>query len=127
MATALELTPTGWARYFSAAHRRAAVELTPAQDEVRRLLVDRARQAAGALKDHFRVRRVMLFGSLAHAGWFVPEGDVDLAVEGLAPEDYWKAWGLAEEIIADRPVDLVEVERAAEPLRRAISRHGVEL
>jgi len=52
---------------------------------------------------------------------------VDLAVEGLTAENYWNAWGVAEEIIGDKPVDLIEVERATESLRRAIARHGVEL
>jgi len=79
------------------------------------------------MKSRFGARRVILFGSLAHAAWYVPDSDVDLAVEGLAVDDYWRAWGLAEEIISDRPVDLIEVERAGEALRRAIARHGVDL
>jgi len=57
----------------------------------------------------------------------VPDSDVDLAVEGLIGEDYWRAWRLAEEIIGDRPVDLIEMETAGESLRRAIQRYGVEL
>jgi predicted nucleotidyltransferase len=87
----------------------------------------RVRQAADALKARFGVRRVVLFGSLAHEAWFVPDSDVDLAVMGLRTEDYWRAWRLAEDIIADRPVDLIDVETAVDSLRRAIERHGVEL
>jgi len=79
------------------------------------------------LKARFGVRRVVLFGSLAHAAWFVPDSDVDLAVEGLAGDDYWRAWRQIEEIIGDRPVDLIEIEMAGESLRRAIQRYGVEL
>jgi predicted nucleotidyltransferase len=55
------------------------------------------------------------------------DSDVDLVVEGLAGEDYWRAWRLIEEIIADRPVDLIEIETAGESLQRAIRRYGVEL
>jgi predicted nucleotidyltransferase len=79
------------------------------------------------LKSRFGVRRVILFGSLAYTSSSASVSDVDLAVEGLAADDYWRAWGLAEEVINDRPVDLVEMERAGEALRRAIARHGVEL
>jgi predicted nucleotidyltransferase len=79
------------------------------------------------LKTRFGARRVILFGSLAHAAWFMPDSDVDLVVEGLAGDDYWRAWGLIEEIVADRPVDLIEIETAGESLRRAIQRYGVEL
>jgi len=87
----------------------------------------RVREAAEALKARFDVRRVVLFGSLAHEAWFVPDSDVDLAVEGLASDDYWRAWRLVEEIIGDRLVDLIEIETAGESLRRAIERYGVEL
>jgi len=38
------------------------------------------------LKSRFGARRVVLFGSLAHAAWFAPHSDVDLAVEGLVGE-----------------------------------------
>jgi predicted nucleotidyltransferase len=79
------------------------------------------------LKSRFGVRRVVIFGSLAHAAWFIPDSDVDLAVEGLAPKDFWQAWRIVEEIISDRPVDLIELEAASESLRRAIKRHGIEL
>lgn len=90
---------------------------------------------AEALKARFEVRRVVLFGWLGHAAWFVPDSDtstgvsasVDLAVEGLAGVDYWEVWRVVEEVIGDRPVDLIEIERAGEFLRRAIERYGVEL
>jgi hypothetical protein len=53
---------------------------------------------------------------------------VDLAVEGLkSGKDYWEAWRVVEEIIADRLVDLIEIETAGESLRQAIQRHGAEL
>lgn len=127
MATALELTREGWASYLVGARQQPDLELTPAQKEERERLLERVRQVAAAIKDRFGARRVILFGSLAHTGWFAPDSDVDLAVEGLTAENYWNAWGVAEEIIGDKPVDLIEVERATESLRRAIARHGMEL
>ena len=73
------------------------------------------------------MQRVVLFDSLAHRDWFVSDSDVDIAVAGLASGDFWDAWRAAEEIIADRQVDLIEIEEASEGLRRAIARHGLEL
>lgn len=126
--TALELTREGWKPYLEAARRRPAPpEPTPAERRERARLLVRVREAAEVLKARFDVRRVVLFGSLAHEAWFVPDSDVDLAVEGLAGGDYWRAWRLVEEIIGDRPVDLIEIETAGESLRRAIERYGVEL
>ena len=69
---------------------------------------------------------MVAFGSLAHPAWFRPDSDVDLAVEGLDPRDYWQAWRMVEEIIGDRTGDLVE-EAAGESLRQAIERDGIDL
>ena len=42
-------------------------------------------------------------------------------------EDYWDAWRLVEDVIRERPVDLIEIESAGEALRQVIERYGVEL
>lgn len=128
MPTALELTREGWKHYVEAASRRSEpVEVKPKVEETRKQLLACVHKAAAMLKSRFAVRRVVIFGSLAHAAWFIPDSDVDLAVEGLAPKDYWQAWRMVEEIISDRPVDLIEIEAAGESLRRAIERYGIEL
>jgi predicted nucleotidyltransferase len=128
MPTALELTREGWRSYLEAARRRPAPpEVTPAERRGRERLLDRVREAAAVLKARFGARRVVLFGSLAHAAWFMPDSDVDLVVEGLAGDDYWRAWRRVEEIIGDRPVDLIEIEMVGESLKRAIQRYGIEL
>jgi predicted nucleotidyltransferase len=128
MPTALELTREGWKSYLKAArHRPAPSELTLAERRARERLLDRIREAAVVLKTRFGARRVVLFGSLAHAAWFMPDSDVDLAVEGLAGNDYWQAWQVVEEIISDRPVDLIDIETVGESLQRAIQRYGMEL
>jgi len=128
MPTALELTREGWKHYVEAAsHRLEPVVVSPEGEEARKQLLSRVHKAAAALKAHFAVRRVVVFGSLAHAAWFMPDSDVDLAVEGLALKDYWQAWRMVEEIINDRPVDLVEIEAARESLRQAIERDGIDL
>jgi len=128
MTTALKLAREGWTPYIKAMSRKpSAPELTSEEQRKRQSLLGRVREAAIILKRRFAVRRVVLFGSLAHASWFMPDSDVDLAVEGLASEDYWQAWRLVEEIVGDRVVDFIEIETAAESLKRAIERYGVEL
>jgi predicted nucleotidyltransferase len=128
MPTALELTLEERKHYLEAARRRPRLAaLTPGDGSMRERLLNRTRRAAEILKSRFGARRVVLFGSLAHAAWFAADSDVDLAVEGLTGETYWQAWGLIEKIIGDRPVDLIEIESAGESLRRAIQRYGVEL
>jgi predicted nucleotidyltransferase len=129
MPTALELTRDGWKSYLDGARRRLAIpELTDAEKGEREQLLRRVRKAAEVLKNQFGARRVLLFGSLAQPLWFKEDSDVDLAVEGLkSGKDYWEAWQVVEEIIADRLVDLIEIETAGESLRQAVQRYGAEL
>lgn len=128
MPTALELTRQEWQPYIEAARRRLArPKMTSAQQHERERLLALVREVALQLKRQYGAKRVILFGSLADTDWFLPDSDVDLAVEGLAAGDFWQAWGLVEQVIVDRPVDLIEIETASESLRHAIRRYGIEL
>lgn len=128
MSVAFELTPAELKRYRDAARRRAASRrLTPADAAARDDLLKRVHSAAAALKTRYGAKCVILFGSLAHEAWYSADLDVDLAVEGLACDTIWRAWRAVEEIIGDRPVDLIEIETARESLRSAIERTGVPL
>jgi predicted nucleotidyltransferase len=91
-------------------------------------ITDEARQAGCRLaQDPLWRAACDPFGSLAHQGWFAPDSDVDLMAEGLAAGDYWQAWRLVEETVADHAVDLIELETASPVLLQSIRRHGVEL
>ncbi len=128
MPTALELGHKGRKSYVEAARRRSAPHhMAPSIGDEREQILVRVREVAAALKARFRAQRVVLFGSLAHKAWFVSDSDVDLAVEGLEGDAFWQAWRLAEEIIGDRPVDLIEIETVGDSMQRAIDRYGVEL
>lgn len=122
MATARELGPAGWGAY--AGPTTAPVQEVPLEERER--LIGRVRVAAEQLR-RLGARRIILFGSLARDGTFGAESDIDLAVEDLPAAAYWEGWRLAEEALGGVPVDLVALERASGPLRRAIERDGVEL
>lgn len=129
MPTALELGREGRKQYVKAALRRGSIstDLSNSEKNERRQLLERIYKTADVLKKRFKIRRVILFGSLAHEGWYMPNSDIDLAVEGLAGSDYWEAWRLVEEIINDRSIDLIDLETAGDSLRGAIQRKGIEL
>ena len=123
MATARELGPAGWKHYGGPAPAPAP---SPAAVEETTRRLERVRQAAEQLKQ-LGARRVVLFGSLTREGEAAQARDVDLAVVGLPAHLFWRAGSIAEEIVGDRPVDLVPLEQASEALRRAVERDGVEL
>jgi predicted nucleotidyltransferase len=128
MATALELGPEGWKAYIEARSMRGqgetGVALSPSEREQ---MLDRVREVASELKSRFGVDRVILFGSLAHGARFTDDSDIDIAVEGLESDDYWRAWEVAEEMLSDRVVDLVEIESATNSMKRTIFLYGISL
>ena len=86
-----------------------------------------ARQAARLLKETFGAVRVIVFGSLVHGAWFHPGSDIDLAVAGIAPEMFWRAWCTLDRISDGFEINLVALEGAADRLRHEIEAGGREL
>lgn len=123
--TATELTPEQIERYRQAWREREAarrIALRKRQEEARAV----AREAARVLKDEFHARRVWLFGSLAR-GTFDRASDIDLAVEGLAERECFRALGRLLSLHPSITIDLVELEEARPAVRRAIEAEGVPL
>jgi predicted nucleotidyltransferase len=85
-----------------------------------------ARQVAVLLRDRFSAQRVVAFGSLVHPGFFSERSDVDLAISGIPPGAFFKAWAAAG---AGCPfeLDLVDLRDCSPALRRLIEEEGVEL
>ncbi|RPJ02492.1 MAG: nucleotidyltransferase domain-containing protein, partial [Deltaproteobacteria bacterium] len=73
-----------------------------------------------AAADYLRscgAKNVYLFGS-ASKGTFKENSDVDMAVEGLPPEIFFRAMGELFRIL-DRPVDLIDLDEDS-PLTRVL-------
>jgi predicted nucleotidyltransferase len=89
-----------------------------------------ARAAAALLKSRYHATRVAAFGSLTQAERFHPWSDVDLAVWGIEPDDYFEAVArvldVGTEIGGSIKVDLIMAEHCKPYLREAIEQ-GVEL
>lgn len=125
MTTAITMTEAQFKQYLSAVREQTS-QPEPIMSE-RTELLQQVKQVAKLLKSQFDVQRVILFGSLAHQAWFTPDSDIDLAVQGLPSSNYWQAWRAIEEIIANRKIDLVEIETVSPTLKRIIEQDGIEL
>jgi predicted nucleotidyltransferase len=71
----------------------------------------------------FGASRVYLFGSLAREGRFHERSDMDLAVEGIAPERFFKAWAAAG-AHSNVPVELVDLDEVGDSKRSLILKYG---
>ncbi len=101
--------PTQYVAYWQ--HRFAK------QKTINQALANQARQLLPQLIDllsaQFQATQIILFGSLAK-GTFHQGSDIDLAVAGIPPQDYFAALAAANRLSDPLPVDLKPLE-ALEP------------
>ncbi len=106
---------------------RARARRTAQTREVERgLTLDLARRAADLLRERFGASMVFAFGSLVRPGGFDERSDVDLAVGGVTPDQFFRAWAAVSSVV-DRPLDLVDLDDCPERLRQQIVTQGVPL
>ena len=101
---------------------RQARERDDRAGRARRIAIDLARR----LLDEWGVRRVILFGSLAE-GCFHERSDIDLAVEGLDPDELLDATVSLDREAGPFTIDLVPLERQPQGFRERIEKEGVVL
>jgi predicted nucleotidyltransferase len=88
-----------------------------------------ARAAAELLKTRYGANQVVVFGSLAKKTLFTPWSDIDLAVWGIAPEEYYSAAGDAMDIGLDSSikVDIVDTKDCSPEFLAVVDQYGIEL
>jgi len=119
--TALDLLPFEWKQYhpFTAGGREYSIR---ERDSARNVAASIARE----LVKCFGAHRVVLFGSAAR-GDIHKKSDIDLAVWGIPPKDFYRAVAFASGYSKEWRVDLVDAEDCRETLRHFILKDGVEL
>ena len=122
--TALDLSPLEWKRYhpFGTGSERSFLLLKSEQDNAR----DVAGSIARELIKRFGAHKVVLFGSVAR-GNIHKKSDIDLAVWGIPPKDFYRAVAFASGYGKEWKVDLVDAEDCRVSLRQSILKDGVEL
>jgi predicted nucleotidyltransferase len=82
-----------------------------------------AEVCAKVLTERFGARRVILFGSLAGQGAWHARSDIDLAVEGLAPSEFFSAYSVCRDLLPrGLELDLVPLEKAHPEMRARLLR-----
>ncbi len=118
--TALELPREAWREYRP--HRKIDTA-----DEIWERAWSVTRQIARALKAQFGATRVVVFGSLTDKRSFTRWSDIDIAVWGIAPDQFYRAVAFATGFSPEFRVDLVDVEMCSPSLRARIEAEGIEL
>jgi uncharacterized protein len=106
-------------------HHRKDPEVSVRKDEAWRV----AQVVARMLKESFKATRVVAFGSLVREGSFTLWSDIDLAVWGIPPEEYYGAAGTAMDIGLENgiKVDVVDSEDCEPQFLVDIEKEGIDL
>ncbi|MDD5672529.1 MAG: nucleotidyltransferase domain-containing protein [Chitinivibrionales bacterium] len=98
---------------YRAAWKKRDEETRVMNESRRQKALGCARKLSRVLADQFGAKKVTLVGSILHGSRFKANSDIDLAVEGIKPDQYFNA--LVQCQTAGFPVDLIETA-AATPL-----------
>ncbi len=70
-------------------------------------------KAPAVISSQASVRRAYLFGSVTRPGAFHPQSDIDIAVEGATPQEYFSLWRALEHALPDWTIDVRDITSAS--------------
>jgi predicted nucleotidyltransferase len=126
--TALDLSPEELKKYRpleAIRRRRARTRVEVAKRRRRAYAV--ALKAAKLLKTKFGAKGVILFGSLARRGSFTLYSDIDLAVQGIHPFEFYTASAAIEHTSTEFKIDLVDPKECSPAMLAEIEKDGKPL
>jgi predicted nucleotidyltransferase len=123
--TALDLPSHELRKYhpLSAIQRRTAVKSAELAKRRRRAVIT-ARKAAELLRREFGAGSVFLFGSITRRGSFTLWSDIDIAVQGILPTQFFEAVGAVTGLSAEFKIDLIDLETCPAAMRETIEAEG---
>lgn len=121
--TVSQLTPEELKQYDPARNLHKELDL-----ERWKRAQDRLPKLAALLREQFGAERVKVFGSLIDKDRYTRWSDIDLAVWGIAPEQYYKAVGAVNDLSADIKVDLIDLRSCkSATLEQIIEEEGIKI
>jgi len=115
-----------FAPYIAGLVRRERARRWQRRERAARAL-EAARTTADLLRQRYGVTRVRVFGSVLHPERFHERSDIDLAVEGLDPQDYLRAWALVNGPGSEFEIDLITPAECRPAIWQRAEQEGVEL
>mgnify|MGYP003565005525 FL=1 len=86
-----------------------------------------AQQASDFLKQEYGEVEVILFGSSTQRDRFHLNSDIDLAIKGLPPEQFFKVVAQLQDLSPEFKIDLVQLEYCQNSLHQLILEEGQPL
>lgn len=105
--------------------RKSGREKHIAWEKKRKIRLARVKMSVRGYFEGRGVKSVYVTGSLTRPDAYRPTSDIDLAVEGLPPEEYLTTLAELQELLGTDWVDLIELERCR--FRSRIEEEGVRI
>ena len=125
MPSAHEIGPDGWLKYKKKKNLLSDYHMISAHEQ--KQLIHQVSQAAQILKKDFGATRVFVFGSLLDRTRYTNDSDIDIAVEGIAHADYWKAWRVIDNCLPNQCVDFIDINDLDDIFRNNIIHQGLSV
>lgn len=103
------------------AWKKRELEIKVQIENVRQDAIRTAKKLSKILARDFGARRIVLMGSTLKPEKFREDSDIDLAVEGIKDELFFKAYGTCL-MKSQYPVDLIDAGNASEVMKKNISK-----
>lgn len=84
-----------------------------------------AKQIACILRQKYGANKVWVFGSLTNKEMFNQWSDIDIAVEGIPHESYYKAVAEVISLSPEYKIDIVDILDCSPLLRENIQKEGI--
>ena len=122
----MDISSEKMAEYRQTARRRLS-EIRLETEQRRANALEVARKASELLRTTYGVKQVVLFGSLSRDGVFDDHSDIDLAVEGLDEQEYYKALARLSDLDISSDIDLLMMEHTPPKVLDMILKEGKKL
>jgi uncharacterized protein len=124
--TALQMTREEWKKYRPRARiKETALISSSSTSHSRDEALKVAKQAAELLRQRFKAKKVVVFGSTATTIGFSEFSDIDIAAWGIHFDEYYRAVAAVNGLNSRFKVDLIDPESCLESLKKTILEQGV--
>lgn len=103
------------------------IKRTRERKSLRAEALQRAKRIASLLKERYKAKRVILFGSVYGKKFFYKGSDIDLLVEGIKDSEILHAGFEAWQMASPFDVDIIPIEKADPAMIAIAEKKGIEL
>ena len=121
-----DLTPKEAKKYWEALLKREEKKKEAVKERFYKAW-ELVRKISKVLYEKYKVKEVIVFGSLTDISSFNEWSDIDIAIVGIPDNLYFRAIAEITSISEDFDIDIIDVESCKESLKKVIMEKGIRI